>query len=140
MGNRRTDSHLIKISLTLPNLLVHPEIVTSVTSQQPICRQLFYIDLYTTRVSLVYLKICQFFCNRDVCPISVLAREYSAQQQQQGTGTNDEPTPITRRVHGYHPGFPASRLCFPPPSVQSCQRRSAVARAVHAPPALAPPS
>jgi len=36
-----------------------------------------------------------------------LADEYSAQQQRQGTGTNDEPTPMTRRVHGYHPGFPS---------------------------------
>lgn len=56
-------------------------------------------------------------------PSSHLANEYLPQQQQhQGTGTIEEPTPKTRRVYGYHPSFPSSfspavyAVSTPPPS------------------------
>jgi len=61
-------------------------------------------------------------------PFSHLANEYLPQQQQEeGTYTTEEPTPKTRRVYGYHPGFPSS---FSPRRVHPS---AAVARALHAP-------
>lgn len=58
----------------------------------------------------------------NTAPDLALANEYLTQQyQQQDMGTSDEPTPTptTRRMYGYHAGFPSS---FSPPPVRR-QRR-----------------
>ena len=68
-------------------------------------------------------------------PSSHLANEYLPQQQQQhqGTYTTEEPTPKTRRVYGYHPGFPSS---FSP----AMSTPAPPSPTPYMPPALGPPS
>ena len=71
-------------------------------------------------------------------PSSHLANEYLPhhQQQQQGTGTAEDPTPKTQRVYGYHPGFPSSFS----PAVCAVSTPVPPSPAPYMAPALAPPS
>ena len=68
-------------------------------------------------------------------PSSHLANEYLPQQQQ-STYTTEDPTPKTRRVYGYYPGFPSSFS----PAICAVSTPPPQSPAPYMAPALAPPS